>query len=199
MKKLWVKIVELCGWTIDATHPSAVPHQYHSVIIMAPHTSARDFFVGAACVFKNGLNAHIFLKKDYFNFFTRKFLTACGAVPVNRESASAGHALVEEAVSYFKNNENFTQIITPEGTRQAVKRWKRGFYQIAMEANVPILLAYIDFKTKHLGIGPAFFPTGDFDADMPKIMKFYENIHACYPDQYNPYYNVDPHTAKRKK
>lgn len=188
MKKLWVKIFEWLGWTYDPVDPSALPYVHHGIIIMVPHTSNADFFVGAGCLFKMHVDARIFIKKESFNFFTRRFLKACGAIPVDRANARSAEGLVEAAVRHFKENERFTLVITPEGTRKPVKRWKRGFYQMACQANVPILLAYIDFKTKHSGIGPAFFPTGDYNADMPKIMKFYEDKTPKHPEKYNKHY-----------
>lgn len=198
MKKLWINIVKLFGWTFDDTDASGEPYVQHCVIIMAPHTSIYDFLLGAGCIFRLQINGRIFIKKEFFNWFTRPLLNWCGAIPVNREDAVAGHGLIEQAVSHFNAEKRFTLVITPEGTRKSVKRWKRGFYQISMEAHVPLLLAYVDYKTRHLGVGPAFWPTGDFDADMPKIMAFYQGITARHPEQYNPVYNVDPRKSTKK-
>jgi 1-acyl-sn-glycerol-3-phosphate acyltransferase len=194
MKKLWTQILIWFGWTYAETDPSAVPYVQHSVMIMAPHTSIYDFLLGAGCIFKLKMNARVFVKKEFFNWFTRRFLTYCGAVPVDRSNAMAGHGLVEQAVHYFNTEEHFTLVIAPEGTRKPVKRWKRGFYEIAMEAHVPIIFTYVDYKTRRLGLGPVFWPTGDFDADMPKIMEFYKDKTPRHPERYNPYYNVNPKT-----
>lgn len=162
--------------------PCATPYVQRCVMIMAPHTSFNDFFVGAGLLFKLGTNNKIFIKKELFNFFTKPFMRWVGAVPVDRANSAKGNALVETAVKYFTQEERFTLVITPEGTRKAVKKWKRGFYQIAMTAKVPILLTYIDYKTKHMGVGPAFWPTGDYDADFPKIKAFYNDKTAKHPE-----------------
>ncbi|MDY5968758.1 MAG: 1-acyl-sn-glycerol-3-phosphate acyltransferase [Bacteroidales bacterium] len=188
MNKVWSNTIKCLGWTYDPVDPTSLPYIHHCVIIMAPHTSNADFFVGAGFLFSLQIEARIFIKKESFNFFTRHFLKACGAIPVDRAHARSAEGMVNTAVKHFNENERFTLVLTPEGTRKRVKRWKRGFYQIACQANVPILLSYIDFKSKHVGIGPAFFPTGDFNADMPKIMKFYENISPKHPEKYNKYY-----------
>lgn len=182
MKKLWTLLLAWCGWTYDPVDPSAAPYVQKAVMIMAPHTSFYDFFVGAGDIFKLGINSRIFIKKELFNFFTKPFLRWVGAVPVDRTNSAKGNALVETAVKYFNQEKKFTLVITPEGTRKAVKKWKRGFYMIAVEAKVPILLTYIDYKTKHMGVGPAFWPTGDYEADLPKIKAFYNDKNAKHPE-----------------
>ena len=84
--------------------------------------------------------------------------------------------MVDKAVEAFGKNDDFTVIITPEGTRKQVKRFKRGFYEIATNANVPIAITYINYKTRHMGVGPLIMPSGDFDADMCIILDFYSNV-----------------------
>ncbi len=72
---------------------------------------------------------------------------------------------------------------TPEGTRSYAKRWKSGFYHIALEAGVPIILGYLDYKKKHAGIGPVFHPTGDYEKDLEEIQAFYRGVTAKYPEK----------------
>ena len=183
MKKLWIAIVRLFGWKFDVPeHNEDRPELQHCVIIEAPHTSIYDFFLGAACLWKLEVNSRIFMKKEFFNWFTRPLLNYFGVVPVDRGNRHNG--LVEQAVEYFNKNERFTVVITPEGTRKKVKRWKRGFYEMAMQANVPIVLSYIDYKKRIMGVGPAFYPTGNYDKDFVEIMKFYKNITARHPEKF---------------
>ncbi len=61
----------------------------------------------------------------------------------------------------------------PEGTRSNTRFWKTGFYYIAVGAQVPIVMAYMDFEKKISGLGPVFHPSGDIDADMIRIKAFY--------------------------
>jgi len=74
-------------------------------------------------------------------------------------------------------------VITPEGTRSYAPEWKKGFYYIAQEANVPIVLGYIDFKTKTTGIGPVFKPTGNVEKDLEEIVNFYKQFEGKYPEK----------------
>ena len=85
----------------------------------------------------------------------------------------------------FKQYDTLNIVITPEGTRKLVKQWKRGFYYIALRAKVPIVMGFLDFKTKELGFGPIIYPSGDYDADWKLIEAFYRGITAKHPDRYN--------------
>jgi hypothetical protein len=90
---------------------------------------------------------------------------------------------VEQAVQAFDRSERLILLITPEGTRKKVKTWKTGFYYIARGANVPIVLAYADYRRKVAGIGPVVMPSGDIEADMQIIRDFYAGIPGKHPDQ----------------
>jgi 1-acyl-sn-glycerol-3-phosphate acyltransferase len=67
-------------------------------------------------------------------------------------------------------------VVPPEGTRGRTRHWKTGFYFIALEAKVPIILAYMDYQRKVSGLGPVFNPSGQLEADMAEIKRFYAPI-----------------------
>ena len=94
--------------------------------------------------------------------------------------------MVASIVESFNNSEELIVGLAPEGTRSWTDHWKLGFYHIANEANVPIMLFFLDYKTKEAGIGMVLYPSGDFQKDMLKIQTFYEGITPKYPDRYNP-------------
>lgn len=183
MKKIWMAIVKLCGWKYDIPAEGTRPELHHCVIIVAPHTSVEDYLLGVCCLWKLKVNFHIFIKKEFFNFMTRGVLRRTGAISVDRGNRNNG--MVQQAVKHFNDEAEWTLVVTPEGTRKAVKRWKRGFYEIATAANVPIVFAYVDYGRKVMGVGPTFTPSGDFNADMPKIMDFYRNVQARHPEGFN--------------
>lgn len=183
MKKICIALVKLFGWKYDVPHPhGSRPEIEHAVYIMAPHTSVWDFLLGVTCLWVLKVNYGVFIKKEFFNFFTRRVLIHYGGVPIDR--GNRHNHMVEQAVKLYNENERQVIVITPEGTRKPVKRWKRGFYEIATQANVPIVLTYGDYKKKIMGVGPTFYPTGDFDADMVKIKEYYKQFTACHPEKY---------------
>jgi len=136
--------------------------------------------MGMAAGLALGLEFHWFGKHTIFRWPFRGILTGLGGIPVNR-SMSTG--LVEEAVASFRNRDAFVLVLAPEGTRKKVERWKTGFYHIASCAGVPIVLAYFDFSRKVIGMGPAFEPTGDMEADMAEMQSFYGRFQGKRPDQ----------------
>jgi len=75
-------------------------------------------------------------------------------------------------------------VVPPEGTRSKSPHWKTGFYFIALGAQVPIVLGYMDFSTKHSGLGPSFLPTGNLEADMAEIKAFYAGFKGKNPEQF---------------
>jgi 1-acyl-sn-glycerol-3-phosphate acyltransferase len=92
----------------------------------------------------------------------------------------------------LRQGKKMNVIVTPEGTRKKVKKWRTGFYYLALEANVPIIPCYIDYKHKRGGYGPPIYPTGDREYDFQQIRSFYENndFEGKYPEQGS--YNLVP-------
>ncbi len=179
MKKVSDLILKLGGWKID------VPPEYRSdkaVVVMAPHTSMLDFWIGRLAYWSLGLKVHFLIKKELFFFPLGLIIKAMGGIPVNRKSSGN---LTDQIVYLFSQSKHFVLIITPEGTRKLNYHWKRGFYYIATKANVPILLGYVDYKHKTGGIGKMFIPSGDFNSDLIQIHDFYKDITARYPQNFS--------------
>jgi len=84
----------------------------------------------------------------------------------------------------FHQQEELIILITPEGTRSRREKWKTGFYHIARAANVPILMGYVDYKTKTTGICNPLYP-GNYEEDMRRIMAFYKTIQPKYPEKFS--------------
>lgn len=183
MKAIWILLVRLRGWKFQLPTIEECPELKRCVLVMAPHTCIEDFFVGAASVWKIGLNAKIFMKDSFENWLTAPILRWAGVVSIDR--GNKNNNLVGKAVEMLNQADNMTVVITPEGTRKAVKRWKRGFYEIATQAQVPIALSTLDYKNKVATIKKIFYPTGDFNADMIEIMKEYQDVHAKVPSMFN--------------
>lgn len=169
----------LTGWKIDGDIP---PHIKKCVIIGAPHTSSWDFFFGIATL--EVLNIHIrYLFKKEARVFPIKFVfDATGGIPIDR---SVKGNWVNKIVDLFNSSEDLFFVIAPEATRSDAERWKGGFYHIAVGANVPILMGYLDYKTKTSGFGPVLNPTGDIVADFKKIKSFYSRKVGKHDEHFN--------------
>ena len=92
--------------------------------------------------------------------------------------------MVGTAVREFAKGDRLSLVITPEATRKPVKRWKRGFWEIAHQAGVPIVPAYIDFGKKEVGIFESFYTTDDYEADVRHIRGLYRKEMAKRPNQF---------------
>ena len=180
MKKIWIGLVRLCGWKFHIPDIKERPEIKHCVLIMAPHTCIADFFVGAAVMFKAGTHPRIFMKKEFFNWFCGPILKHYGVIPVDR--GNKHNNLVQMAVDELKHNDDVLIVLTPEATRKPVKRFKHGFYDIATQAGVPIVMGWIDFKRKEAGYGPTLIPSGDYDADFVKMIDFFSTINPKHPE-----------------
>lgn len=174
MKKIWIWIVGLCGWHWVMPDESTRQAARHAVVAVAPHTCIADFFVGPTLLWKLGLNVRIFMKKEFFNWFTTPFLKKAGVIAVDRGNRK--NNLVGKAVEMFNTHEEFTQVITVEGTRKPVKKFKRGYYEIATQAQVPIILGYMDYKKKSMGMGPVIEPGKSYEEVEQILIDFFKDV-----------------------
>ena len=115
------------------------------------------------------------------NLFIHPLIVAVGGIWINREEADV-HAL-REARQFLKDGGMLG--IAPEGTRKHTPYWKSGFYYMALGAQVPIVLAFIDYRLKHIGFGPSLFPSGDIQADFAQMRAFYADKEGLYPENHS--------------
>ena len=171
--------LKMRGFTFVGQFPEGVRK---SVVIEAPHTCIEDFVIGRCFFWMEGRQVKFLIKKEFFRFGLGWLLKKIGGIPVDR---SRGNNMVAKTAVVFRQYDDLHIVITPEGTRKRVDRWKRGFYYIAELAKVPVVLGFIDFKTKRCGYGPSFMPSGDFDKDWPILENFYRGMQGKTPGKFN--------------
>lgn len=173
-------VYRLLGWTCKGETPLAKKY----VILAAPHTSNWDgfFLILAAAMLK--LDFSFFGKDTLFKGPLGWFLRSVGGIPLDR---SRHQSFVAQAVSWFESHERFALGVAPEGTRQFTPGWKRGFYYIALQARVPIVLGYIDYAKKEGGILPeVLMPSGDIERDFETLARLYGPLTARHPERKGP-------------
>lgn len=179
MKKALSKaILRWTGWTLGPLKGVELPK---CVICVAPHTSNWDFVIGKLFYTSIGYTASFLIKKEWFFFPLNLLFKSIGGVPVDRRKRTS---VTEQMVEVFKEREVFQLAITPEATRKPAPEWKKGFYYIALAAEVPILIAYLDYKKKEVGIKAIFYPTGDIEKDMYTIRCFYKGLQGRNPKNF---------------
>ena len=176
IRGLAFSFLKVFGWRLEGR----LPDVDKLVVIAAPHTSNWDLPVLLSLAFALRVKAcwlgkHTLFRRP-FGFLFRWM----GGIPIYR---SASQNMVAQSVEMFRNSEKLILTIPPEGTRSKVSHWKTGFYYIALGAEIPIAMAFIDYKRKASGVGPTLYPTGNIEADMEIIRNFYANVTAKYPDK----------------
>lgn len=180
MKHLLGKLFfKLAGWKLTA---KITEEMKHSVMVAAPHTSNWDFPFALAAFWMMGLDLKYFIKDFYTKGLHGYFFRWTGAIGVNQK---AKNNLSEYAIGLLKEKK-MVVLVPAEGTRKRVDKWRTGFYRIALEAEVPISMGYLDFKRKEAGTLGVFWPSGDFEKDMLFIQEQYKDKVGKYPENYNP-------------
>lgn len=176
VRRLLLAMYRLRGWKASGE----VPEPRRFIIIAAPHTSNWDFvnFLGLTADLK--VRAHFMGKLSLFKWPIGGFMKQMGGIPVDRHNASNA---VAQMVEQFARRAEFMLTVAPEGTRGKAKKWRTGFYQIALAAKVPMVVGMMDYGTKTGGLGPLIWPTGDFRADMMKVLEVYKSCIPKFPER----------------
>ena len=162
---------------------SEPPPTRSAVLIGAPHTSNWDFLYMLAIAWRLGIAPKWLGKHTLFKRPFGPLMTWLGGIPVYR--ANPGR-LVDDIVERVKGSERFFLVVTPEGTRGLGTHWKSGFYRIARDAGLPVVLGYVDSATHTSGLGPTIDLTGEVTADMDKIRAFYADKRGINPETFTP-------------
>ena len=172
-------LLRLGGWTAVGEKPAV----RKAVFIAAPHTSNWDGIWALIYKVSMNLEIHFFAKQSLFWFPLGALLRGLGGIPLNRNEP---RSVVRQAVDAFNENDEFYFALAPEGTRSLRTHWKSGFYRIAMDANVPVVLGFFDYREKRLGFGPTIELTGDRGADLATMQDFYGTVTARWPEKVSP-------------
>jgi 1-acyl-sn-glycerol-3-phosphate acyltransferase len=177
MLKRWIgqTFLKVAGWQVDGERPPVDRY----VIIAAPHTSNWDMPFMLAFAFIYDIPVKWMGKHTLFEGARGPFFKRLGGMPIIRHRPGG---VVGQMVEAFEENESLVLMVPAEGTRSHVDYWKSGFYHIARQADVPVVLSYLDFENKIGGIGPAIKMTGDISADMDRIRAFYAGKEGLRPE-----------------
>ena len=178
LRVISIVMLKIIRWRVIGSLPEG---QRKYVLIVAPHTSNWDFILFVFAVSVLRLQPSVLIKSTLFVGPLGWFLRYCGAIPVNRTQANS---LVDYIAGIYAEREEFVLIITPEGTRSANPNWKRGFHHVARQAEVPVLVVYVDSAIRTIGIEGLMDPSDDVDADINKLKQFYDSKSGLKPKNY---------------
>jgi 1-acyl-sn-glycerol-3-phosphate acyltransferase len=151
--------------------------------IAAPHTSNWDGFWLMVYKVAMQIDLRFLAKHTLFWWPLGTVLRALGAMPIDR---SVSTTTVQQAVDAFAENDRFWFALSPEGTRKWQPYWKTGFYRIAMEADVPLVLGFIDYREKRMGIGITLPAERNLASDLRAMQQFYAPFEGRIPANTGP-------------
>lgn len=183
LKKLIGKLIlKVAGWTVANEFPSGIKK---AVITCGPHTSNWDAVYSLAGCAAAGVDVRFAVKKEAMFFPLNILLRFLGAITIDRKRtfSKKSQGTVDRIAEMYHDADSLHVMISPEGTRAYSERWKTGFYFIAQQAKVPIVLAYLDYAKKEAGFGDVLVPSGDVEADIVLMKNFFRDKKGKYPEQ----------------
>ena len=165
------------GWKADVDQP--IPDK--CILCIAPHTSNWDFFIGKVYYTALGRTSNFLMKKEWFFWPLGPLFRRMGGIPVER---SRHTSMTDQLAQRAMESSHFSLAVTPEGTRSRNAEWKRGFYYIALKAQLPILLYGLDFGTKTIVCKRTLVPSGNVDADMRVIADYFSHFKGKHPENF---------------
>ena len=165
------------GWTKCVT----MAHPDKFIICLAPHTSNWDFIIGQLYAQAEGFKINFLMKREWFFWPLGVIFRSLGGIPVWRSKHTS---MTDNLAETAKTKDSFKLCITPEGTRSPNTEWKKGFYFIALKAEIPILLYGVDYEKKKIVCTDSFTPSGNIDEDMPKIKNYFKDFKGKKPENF---------------
>lgn len=177
MKKIIYKLLffKLMGWKITGHMDEGIRK---SVLMILPHTSWHDFYIGLFARGIIGMEMHYVAKKELFRFPFRWYFEWMGGAPLDR---SGNLNKVDAIADVFHKREVFRMAIAPEGTRKGVAGLKTGFYYIAVKAGVPIIPVAFDYGKKTVSIGEPLYPSGNIGTDLKRLAGHFVGVEGKIP------------------
>ncbi|AFR34776.1 1-acyl-sn-glycerol-3-phosphate acyltransferase [Riemerella anatipestifer] len=187
MKKILAKIIlKIIGWKVVLD--GDVNNLDRCILVVAPHTHNSEYMLGNLAYWSLGKPLKVIIKDAHTKAWYGGLIKAIGGIGIDR---SQRNNLVNFVAKQFEK-EDFSLVITPEGTRSYVEKWRKGFYHMALAAKVPIVMASGDFRTKTIYLGRKIsleeVQTKPYEEILKIIGDYFveRNIVPKVPENWNP-------------
>ena len=158
-----------------------IPNIPQAVVLALPHTSNVDGVYAIPSLFALDLKISIMGKHTLFKIpGVAQLMHWIGVIPIDRSNKGS---VLQASIDKFKTGKPLFLGLSPEGTRDYTEKWKTGFYYLAMGAGVPILPVALDYNTKEIRFMSLVYPTGNIEADLPKIYAQYQGVIPRHPER----------------
>lgn len=160
-------VMRLFGWRVRV---DGLPAR-QGVIVVYPHTSNWDFVWAVLAKWSVGLPLTFWGKATLFRIpLFGRWLRWLGGIPVVRDAPNGVVGQMAVRLREARERDEFLWLaLSPEGTRQLTPGWRSGFHQVALQAGVPVVLAYLDYAGREVGLDSAWRLSGDPQADLARF------------------------------
>lgn len=170
-------LLRVMGFTVNVKEP--IPPKF--IIALAPHTSNWDFVIGNLYSRAMDIPCQFLMKKEWFIWPLGYIMKSLGGIPIDRSKRTR---VTEQIAQTAREQDVFHLCITPEGTRKRNPEWKKGFYYIALMADIPILLYGLDYRRRLIECTKTIVPSGDIEKDMAEIKSYFKNYNGKHPEKF---------------
>lgn len=157
-----------------------LPDAPRVMVIGAPHTSNWDGAMAIGVALAYSLDVRVVAKAALLRWPFAGLLRWMGVIGIDR---SAAGGVVGELTELYRRSDALWVCMSPEGTRAGAATWKTGFYRIAQAADVPILVLVFDWAAGEVRAADSFRPTGDYPADLARILSHYHGVTGRLPQR----------------
>lgn len=174
--RLYRRVLAAFGWKLIVNTPA----EDKFLVICAPHTSLWDYPLFLSAILSIDRKCRWLGHSQLFKGVMGPLARLCGGFQLEIDPKTS---FVEKLSHEFDIKKSLILCLTPEGSSSFVPRWRTGFYYIALKSEVPIVLGFIDYGKKTVGLGEYFTPTGDIEKDLRFIQSFYRKVTPKNPDR----------------
>jgi 1-acyl-sn-glycerol-3-phosphate acyltransferase len=162
-------ILTSLGWEVVGEFPDLKK----SVTIFAPHTAHIDAFYGKLGFSELGVKYLFLSKKELFFFPMNLVMKKFGSMPVR---GVKGKNAIYQVVDILNHSDEMNIVLSPEGRIHKVNEWNKGFYYMAKRAEVPIVVTYLDYEKKQMGIKGVIYDLDNYDDVIQQINAMYQGV-----------------------
>ncbi len=177
MKTISGEILSRLGWEFIGEFPDVKK----SIVIFAPHTAHIDAFYGKLGFTELGIKYLFLSKKELFFFPMNLVMRKFGSMAVR---GVKGKNAIYQVAEILNQTDELNVIISPEGRISKVKGWNKGFYYMAKKARVPVVVAFLDYEKKQMGVKGIIHDLNNYDEVIVQINDMYKDVKGKNPEDF---------------
>jgi 1-acyl-sn-glycerol-3-phosphate acyltransferase len=177
MKTQYGKVLSRMGWEVVGEFPDIKK----SIVIFAPHTAHIDALYGKLGFCELGVNYKFLSKKELFFFPMNLVMKKFGSMAVR---GVKGKNAIYQVADILKHADELHIVISPEGRISKVDDWNKGFYYMAVKAQVPIVVGFLDYEKKQMGVKGTIYELSDYNHVIAQINEMYKDVKGKNPEAF---------------